>query len=549
MPDLRTALLRGFVSASKNSFISLTCLLLTFGLTSCSGKKGTQDNFVYCSEGSPTAFNPQITTDGTSNNAAAHTIYEKLVDFKYGSTKVIPALAESFEISEDRLTYTFKLRKGVLFHSLEDFKPTREFNADDVLFSINRMRLKDHPFHKVGGGSYEYFSGMEMGDIIKSVEKKDDHTVEITLSRPEAPFLANLAMSFMSILSKEYADYLAKADQKEKIDHFPVGTGPFIFKKYVKDSIIRYKRNDNYWGEKPKVKGLVFAITPDASVRFQKLKAGECHLVIEPSPADLPAIKEQDSLKLLSGSGLNVGYLAMNTQKKPFDSVLVRKAINMALNRDSYIEAIYLGQAIKAKNPLPPTIWSYNDGVKDFDLNIESAKKLLAEAGFPQGFETEIWTLPVTRPYNPNGKKMGEMMQADLAKIGIKAKLITYDWPTYLKKAREGEHSLIQLGWSGDNGDPDNFLNVLLGCAGVEAGSNVARWCNQGFEKLISEAKLTTDIQKRTSLYEKAQEIFKSEAPWVTIAHSKVFRAMAKNVSGYKIDPLGGDIFKHVELK
>jgi dipeptide transport system substrate-binding protein len=528
---------------------ALLALSLLFTFAACSPKKKNQNNFVYCSEGSPTAFNPQITTDGTSNNAAAHTIYEKLVDFKYGSTEVVPALAESYTVSDDRLTYTFKMRKGVEFHPLGEFKPTRNLNADDVLFSINRMRLKDHPYNKVGGGSYEYFTGMEMGDIISNVTKKDEMTVEIKLSRPEAPFIANLAMSFMSILSKEYADYLTNKDQKERIDHYPVGTGPFIFKKYVKDSIIRYKRNEKYWGQKPKVKGLVFAITPDASVRFQKLKAGECHLVIEPSPADLPAIEKEENLKLLSGSGLNVGYLAMNTQRKPFDKLEVRMAINMALNKAAYIQAIYLGQAIPATNPLPPTIWSYNKEIKDFDHNIEKAKKLLATAGYPNGFDTEIWTLPVTRPYNPNGKKMGEMMQADLAKIGIKAKLISYDWPTYLKKAREGEHQLIQLGWTGDNGDPDNFLNVLLGCAGVDGGSNVARWCNDGFEKLISKAKLTTNKEERTSLYKKAQEIFKREAPWVTIAHSKVFRAMSNNVKGYKIDPLGGDIFKYVELK
>ncbi len=524
-------------------------LLLSSLLFSCSGKNKSSNNFVYCSEGSPTAFNPQITTDGTSNNAAAHTIYEKLVDFKYGTTEVVPALAESFSISEDRLTYSFKLRKDVSFHDQGKFKPTRKLNADDVLFSINRMRVKDHPFNKVGGGSYEYFNGMEMGQIIKDVTKIDDHTINITLNRPEAPFLANLAMSFMSILSKEYGDYLTTKNEKEKIDQYPVGTGPFIFKKYVKDSIIRFKKNEQYRGEKAKVDGLIFAITPDASVRFQKLKAGECHLVIEPSPADLDAIEKDEGLKLLSGSGLNVGYLAMNTQRKPFDNQLVRQAINMALDKEAYIQAIYLGQAIKAKNPLPPTIWSYNNDIKDYEHNILKAKELLSKAGHPQGFETEIWTLPVTRPYNPNGKKMGEMMQADLAKVGIKAKLISYDWPTYLKKAREGKHQLIQLGWTGDNGDPDNFLNVLLGCGGVEAGSNVSRWCDQDFEKLISEAKLTTDILVRTQLYRKAQEIFKTQAPWVPLAHSKVFRAMSKSVKGYQIDPLGGDIFKKVELK
>lgn len=505
--------------------------------------------FVYCSEGSPSAFNPQVTTDGTSNNAAGHTIYEKLVQFKYGTTTIEPALAKSWSISRDKKVYTFNLRKGVKFHSTKYFKPTRNFNADDVLFSINRQRIKTHPFHSVGGGSYEYFSGMEMGTIIKSVEKINDYQIKITLSRPEAPFLANMAMSFMSMLSAEYADQLAKAGNKENIDNYPVGTGPFVFHKYKKDTLIRYKRNEDYWGKKAKIKKLVFAITPDASVRYQKLKAGECHLIIEPAPADLTAMKKDKNLTVLQGSGLNVGYLAMNTQKKPFDNVNVRKAVNMALNRKTYVDAIYLGNAKVAKNPLPPTIWSYNNKVKAYNFNVKKAKNLLKKAGYPNGFETEIWTLPVTRPYNPNGKKMGELMQADLAKIGIKAKLISYDWPTYLKKARNGEHALIQLGWTGDNGDPDNFLNVLLGCSGVEAGSNVARWCHKPFNDLIQKAKVIPSQKQRANLYKKAQKIFHEQAPWAPIAHSIIFRAMSNKVKGYKIDPLGGDIFKHIELR
>lgn len=505
--------------------------------------------FVYCSEGSPTAFNPQVTTDGTSNNASAHTIYERLVDFKYGTTKIIPKLAKSWSVSKDRKTYTFKLRKGVKFHTTKFFTPTRELNADDVIFSFMRQWDKKHAYHKIGGGHYEYFTGMDMNNLITKIEKVNNYTVRIVLSTPEAPFIANMAMSFMSILSKEYADTLVKEGKMENIDNFPVGTGPFVFKKYRKDTIIRYTKNTGYWGTPAKIDKLVFSITPDASVRYQKLKTNECHLIIEPSPADLTAMKANADLVVMQGAGLNVGYLAMNTQKKPFDSVHVRRAINHALNKQAYVDAIYLGNAMVAKNPLPPTIWSYNKQIKDYAYNIKKAKKLLKKAGYPAGFETEIWTLPVTRPYNPNGKKMGEMMQADLAKIGIKAKLITYDWPTYLKKAREGSHQLIQLGWTGDNGDPDNFLNVLLGCTGVKSGSNVARWCNKKFNALVTKAKLTTVKKSRIALYKKAQKIFHNDAPWAPIAHSIIFRAMSKNVKGYKIDPLGGDIFRTVELK
>jgi dipeptide transport system substrate-binding protein len=160
-----------------------------------------------------------------------------------------------------------------------------------------------------------------------------------------------------------------------------------------------------------------------------------------------------------------------------------------------------------------------------------------------------MWTMPVSRPYNPNGKKMGELMQADLAKVGIKIKLVTFDWPTYLSKSKVGEHTLIQFGWTGDNGDPDNFLNMLLGCSSVESGSNYARWCHKPFNDLVTEAKKITDMKKRTDLYKKAQVIFKEEAPWVTIDHSSVHRAMSKSVKNYKMDPLGADIFNQVNIE
>ncbi len=527
--------------------VTLVALCALF--TSCVKEGSNKSTFVYCSEGSPTAFNPQITTDGTSNNASAHTIYNRLVEFEYGSTKVVPALAESWSISEDKLEYTFNLRKGVKFHTTKYFTPTRDFNADDVLFSFNRMRDESNPFFKVSGGTYEYFNGMDMGNLIKDIVKVDDHTVKIILKKQEAPFLANMAMSFMSVLSKEYGDKLIKEAKLGDMDNIPVGTGPFVFKSYQKDNIIKFEAFKDFYGEKAKVSRLAFAITPDASVRYQKLKTGECHLIIEPSPADLGSMKENKDITLLEGPGLNVGYLAMNTMKKPFGNLKVRQAVNHALNKTAYIDAIYLGHAKVAKNPLPPTIWSYDDSIVDYDYNIKKAKKLLAEAGFPNGFETEIWTLPVTRPYNPNGKKMGEMMQADLAKVGIKAKLVSYEWPTYLKKSSAGEHAMVQLGWTGDNGDPDNFLYTLLGCSAVEAGSNYARWCNKDFEDLVVKAKRVTDLAERTDLYKKAQVIFKEQAPWVPIAHSIIFRAMSNKVKGYKIDPLGGDIFKTVELK
>ncbi len=498
-------------------------------------------NFVFCSEGSPSSFNPQLVTDGTSITASSANVYNRLVEFEPGATKIVPGLAASWEISKDKKVVTFNLRKGVKFHTTKYFTPTRDMNADDVIFSIEKQRTKTHPYHSVGGGKYEYFDGMEMGSLITDVKAIDPYKVQVTLANPDSTFLANMAMSFMSILSKEYADKLAAANKKNDIDNFPIGTGPYAFVSYQKDSVIRYEAHKAFWGKKGNVDKLIFAITPDANVRTQKLKTGECQFATDPAPADIAEMKKNPKLNVLEDAGLNIGFLAMNVTKKPFDNILVRQAISHALDKKTYIAAIYMNNASPAKNLIPPTIWSYNNSVADYEYNVEKAKALLKKAGYPNGFETEMWTLPVARPYNPNGKKMGELMQADLAKIGIKVKLVSYDWPTYLEKSKTGLHTLIQFGWTGDNGDPDNFFNVLLGCASVKAGSNYPRWCNEKFNKLITDAKTTSDMKARTKLYMQAQVIAHDEAPVVNIAHSKTFKAMAKNIKGYKLDPLGQD--------
>jgi dipeptide transport system substrate-binding protein len=505
--------------------------------------------FVYCSEGSPTTFNPQLGTDGPTFNASSRAVYNRLVDFERGGTKVVPSLAEKWQVSKDGKIVTFQLRKNVKFQSTDYFKPTRPFGADDVLFTFNRMLKPDHPFHKVSGGVYEYFNSMEMDKLIKSIDKIDEFTVKFVLERPEAPFLANLAMDFASILSSEYADQLLKAKTLELIDQRPIGTGPFAWKSYRKDSEIRYEAHPEYFEGRAAIGKLVFAITKDANVRMQKLRTGECHLVAEPPPADIQKLRVTPGFQVAEREGLNVSYLAFNTKKAPFNKLEVRQAINHALNRTSYMDAIYLGSAIVAKNPIPPSMWSFNGKVTDYNYDVTKAKELLSKAGYAKGFETTLWYLPISRGYNPNGKKMGEMMQADLAKIGIRANLVSYDWGTYLAKARVGEHDMIMGGWIGDNGDPDNFLAMLLGCAAVESGSNYARWCFPAFENLIQKAKVTSDQKSRTKLYEEAQLIAKKEAPWVTIAHAKAFRAMSSKVTGYKMSPFGTDAFYGVDLK
>ncbi len=523
--------------------VSLAALALTFVAPAAGAK-----TLVYCSEGSPEGFNPALYTSGTTFDASSRAIFNRLVEFSPGTTELVPALALGWQVSEDGLTYTFQLRKGVKWQTTGNFTPSRDFNADDVIFSFERQWKKDHPYYSVGGGSYEYFESMGLPGLLDRIEKIDDYTVRFVLKQPEAPFLANLGMDFASILSAEYADLMMKAGTPEKVDLEPVGTGPFQLVNYQKDAVIRYKAHPDYWRGKAEIDNLVFAITPDASVRYQKLKAGECQIMAYPNPADIEAMKADPDIVVLEQEGLNVGYLAFNTEKEPFTDRRVRQALNMAVNKQAIIDAVFQGAARIAKNPIPPTMWSYNDAVRDYPYDPEAAKRLLADAGYAGGFETDIWAMPVQRPYNPNARRMAELIQADWKAIGVEAEIVSFEWGEYLKRSKQGEHGTLLLGWTGDNGDPDNFLYVLLGCEAARDGTNRARWCDERFEDLVVRAKRTTDVAERTRLYEEAQLVFKEEAPWITIAHSVVFMPMRKEVKGYVMDPLGGHSFYTVDL-
>ncbi|GAB2926016.1 dipeptide ABC transporter periplasmic-binding protein DppA [Hafnia psychrotolerans] len=504
---------------------------------------------VYCSEGSPEGFNPQLFTSGTTYDASSVPIYNRLVEFKIGTTELQPGLAEKWDVSADGKTYTFHLRKGVKWQDSKDFKPTRDFNADDVVYSFERQLDKNNPYHGVSGGSYEYFDGMGMGDLISKIVKVDDHTVQFVLNRPEAPFLADLGMDFASILSGEYAANMLKAGTPEKVDLNPIGTGPFQLVQYQKDSRILYKAFPGYWGTKPKIDRLAFSITPDASIRYAKLQKNECQVMPYPNPADIAAMKKDKTINLMQQPGLNVGYLSFNVEKKPLDEVKVRQALTMAVNKQAIIEAVYQGAGQAAKNLIPPTMWGYNKDVVDYPYDPAKAKELLKEAGHADGFTIDLWAMPVQRPYNPNARRMAEMIQSDWAKIGVKANIVTYEWGEYLKRAKAGEHQSVMMGWTGDNGDPDNFFATLFSCAAAKDGSNYSRWCYKPFEDLIQPARAESDHAKRVALYQQAQVVMHDQVPALIIAHSTVYEPVRKEVKGYVVDPLGKHHFENVSME
>ncbi|MDT7952750.1 MAG: ABC transporter substrate-binding protein [Acetobacteraceae bacterium] len=528
--------------------VARAAMLSTTMLAALAGTSQAK-TLVYCSEGSPENFSPMLNTTGTTFDANAP-IYDTLVRFKPGTTEIEPGLAEKWDVSADGTSYTFHLRQNAKWQSNKSFKPTRGVTADDVLFTFNRQWKDDNPFHKVGGGAYSYFGDMALPKLLASIDKVDDYTVEFKLTKPNAPFLADMAMDFASIMSAEYADTLLKAGKPEQIDQEPIGSGPYSLLQYQKDATIRYRAFDGYWGPKPPMDTLVFSITKEAAVRLAKLQANECQVMAYPNPADLQAIKGNGDLQLMQAPGLNVGYLAFNVTKKPLDDKRVRIAINEAIDKKAILDAVYQGSGTPAKNLIPPTMWSYNNDVQDYKYDPEDAKKLLAEAGLKDGFETDLWAMPVQRPYNPDARRIAELMQSDLAKVGIKARIVTYEWGEYRKRVQDGDHMMAQLGWTGDNGDPDNFFYTLASCAAARpGGGSSTKWCNEEFNALITKAAELSDQTERAKLYEKAQVVMHDQAPYFLIAHSVVFMPMRKNVTGYVMSPLGRHSFDHVDLK
>ena len=494
---------------------------------------------VYCAEGSPESFNPQLVTSGTTIDAISQHLYDRLLDIDPDSGELVPGLAQSWTISDDGLTYRFKLRQGVAFHQTSYFSPTRTLNSEDVLFTFERLLSVRHPFHQTAT-EYPYFDSVEWQQLVAKLTVLAPDEIEFTLTKPDSSFLSTLATDFAAILSAEYGAQLIRSNTREDLDQLPVGTGPFFYRHYQKDVLIRYYRHPQYWRQLPAMEQLVIDIVPDNTKRVAKLLTHECDVAPIPRLAELSLLSQRDDFVIDAQTSMNVGYWAFNTRMPPFDQVKVRQALSYAINKTNILQAVYFGQAEPANSLLPPTSWAY-----DKNLNIQRydpllAKKLLTEAGYPEGFQMDIWAMPVQRLYNPNALKMAELIQADLAQIGVRAKIVSYEWNTFRRKLRSGEHDSVLIGWSADNADPDNFLRPLLSCAAAISGSNRANWCDENYDELIAQAVHTPNLQERRSFYQQAQQYQAEQMPLVPIAHSKRFQVRSRNISGVRINPYGG---------
>jgi peptide/nickel transport system substrate-binding protein len=542
--------------------VGLCLLLVTVGFSGCveeEPEEPTEKVLIFGSSGDADKLDPADVTDGESIQRTDN-IFESLVEYKPGTTEIQPSLATSWNTSEDGLNITFNLRKNVKFHDGTDL------NADAVVFSFARQYDVNHSHHEYGEWAYW---GYMFSDIDR-VEKIDDYTVTIVLKKPNAAIMTSLAMFTVAIVSPTNAE-------KWKEDAFknPVGTGPFKFVEWVKDDHITLERNDDYWREETKLDKLIFRVIEDPSARLLAIQANEIQGMEYPDPVSFDAIEADANLQLLTQPGMNVGYLALNTGygyyddnengirdedepwektpgfSEPLANTSVRKAINYAINKSSIVENLYKGTAIVAKNGMPPFMLGYNDDIVDFPYDPSMAQELLENAGYPNGFNTTLWVMPVSRPYMFDPPKIGEAIQSYLAAVNITAEIYQVDWSTYLEETENGEHPMCLLGWTGDNGDPDNFMNVLYGpnSASIGTAGNVAFYNNTKVQDLLTAALETYDITERADNYEEAQELIHEDAPFVYLAHANLNIVFRSNVKGYVINPTDRRFFYPVDIE
>ncbi|WP_298441944.1 ABC transporter substrate-binding protein [uncultured Ferrimonas sp.] len=512
----------------------------------CSEQQQYIDNgLVYCSEGDPETFNPQKTVSGTAIDATAKQLYNRLIQIDPETGELLPELAVDWQISADGRQYLFTLRQQVQFHRTDYFQPSRAFNADDVLFSFERWLKRSHPYHQIGGARYPFFQSIDLDHIGLKLVRVADDQVRFELQQPRPNFLAEIATDFAVILSQEYGLSQLAAGTPELLDAKPIGTGPFKLRNYVRNQYIRYDRHNQYWGPLARLDQLVFDITPSASSRVIKLIGGDCDVAALPQISELGTIQSYDDLALDVMPGLNVAYWAFNTNKAPFNDPKVRKALNLAVDKRRILKAVYHNTAVMAKGMLPPISWAYDPNLPAIEHDPAQAKRLLEQANVGP-ISIDIWAVPVGRIYNPDAMKSAELIQQDLARIGVSANIVSYDWGRFLQLLQLGEYDSVLIGWSADNLDPDNFFSPLLSCSALAYGSNRARWCDPKFDQLMAQARESRDPQQRQLLYSQLEYQLQQQTPLVPLAHASRILGRKRHWQGRMLHISGGIDFSTV---
>jgi len=488
-------------------------------------------------------LDPALVTDGESVMVITN-IFDTLVTFKPGTTELLPWLAKEWTTSGDGLVWTFTLRDDVKFHD------GTAFNADAVVFTFERQMNEDHPARRPTD-QFAYFH-----DNFKQLEKVqalDEHTVRFTLKEPYAPFLSALALFNCGIVSPTaFASEGKDADGRYQYDFAqkPVGTGPFIFESWERDAQITLRSNPDHFAGAPAIDKLIFKPIADPQARLKELEGKGIDGMDNPSLEDLESIRANKELRLLGSPGINVCYLAMNTEKKPFGDIRVRQAVAFAIDKQRLVQTAFNGIAEVASSMCPKGMVGHNDKIVERRRDVTRSKRLLAEAGYPDGFETTLWYPTKQRTYLPNPGNTAIQIQQDLKDAGIDAKLKPMDFTAYLKATQNGEHDMCLLGWMADIFDPDNFLYVLLDKDNAVPGvsNNASFYKGERVHQRLLEAQRSYDWNRREHLYREVQDILFEEVPTIPLATVPDFRVLRADVRGYVIYPAGGEYFRSVSL-
>ncbi|MBC2890575.1 ABC transporter substrate-binding protein [Gordonibacter massiliensis (ex Traore et al. 2017)] len=490
---------------------------------------GASDTITYSLTADPRAVDPAYFDDGESAVVSCN-MYEGL--YQYGKTdaKVSPCLAKDLpEISDDGLIYTIKLNEGIKFHDGTDF------NAEAVKKSIERQlepnRNSDMPYASF------VFGEEEAGNGVEKVEAVDDYTVKITMRAASAPFVKNLAMALASPIVAPSA--IEKATDGQAITE-PVGTGPYKFVNWTKGASLTLVANEDYWGDAPKTKNLIFKIITEGNTRITSLINGECDIISSVDPSAVDQIVD-GGFELFSEDGMTINYMAFNTETGKCTDQEVRKAVAQAINVEEMVKSIYGDYATVANSVMPLWMAPYDKDVKQTAYDPDAAKKTLADKGITS---LQCITYTTARPYNQKGgSDLARMIQGYLAEVGVDVSITEYDWTTYKTKVQTDPYDICFYGWTGDNGDPDNFMNLL---ADTNWSMNVAHWQDDEYKALIAKGLATPDGDERDAIYKQCEEMVAEKQPWVLISHSKNLLGYSPKVKDFYYHPTGVAFFKGV---
>ena len=528
----------------------------------------TENGLTYCTNASGFSFNPQTADAGTSMNVVTEQIYNKLFEIKNHSANVTPVLAQSYSISPDNKEILINLRRGVKFHHTPWFTPTRDFNAEDVVFSINRVLGHDtylptlaetaitykNPQYKVFHEQarkvrFPYFDSIKLNEKIKSVTALSPYQVKIELFEPDSSILSHLASQYAIIFSQEYAYQLSADDNLTQLDTHPVGTGPYQVKDYVYNQYVRLVRNEIYWKKEAKIQNIIVDLSTDRNGRLVKFFNNECQIASYPEVSQIGLLKSDDKhYYIQSTDGMNLAYIAFNFEKLLMQDRTIREAISQSLNRARIIHNIYHNTATVANNIIPEISWasSVNTPEFDFDYNPKVAKKKLEN----KHLSLNLWVINEEQMYNPAPFKMAEMIKSDLDQVGVKVKVrtVTRTFLSEQLRNKSENYDLILAGWLAGNLDPDGFMRPILSCNTQNEITNLSNWCNEEFNNLMDRAIATSNLSERARAYNDAQELILHELPIIPIANVKRILVANSRVKGVEMTPFGSLNFSDLRL-